>query len=122
MIRLMIKTASYFMLLTILSTALENMTAGVLTAALAAVLLAVLNTLLRPILIIVALPFNLFLFGSVSILVNVLMLKITDALIAGLSISKLWMLCLAGLSIMAVDTIIYRLRAKEQRAQNSFAE
>ena len=100
LIRLLVKIVLYFALLlaAMLIGLLPN---GVLVLFWAALGLAIINTMLRPLLVIIALPFNIITMGLASVFANLLTLVIAFA-IAGVS-SSFWPMLLIAFLVMLVD-------------------
>jgi putative membrane protein len=106
-LRLAVKLVLYFALL-LAAMALALLPAGVLTLLWAALALALVNTLLRPLLVIIALPFNVFTWGITSVFANLLTLVIALA-IAGLT-GGFWALLLIALLVMLTDDAVRLVR------------
>jgi putative membrane protein len=76
----------------------------------AALILAGVNTLIRPLLVTVALPFNILLFGIASVFANLLALVIASAIAGGALTAGFWIMLLLALVIMLADDGIRRIR------------
>jgi putative membrane protein len=76
----------------------------------AALILAGVNTLIRPLLVTVALPFNILLFGIASVFANLLALVIASAIAGGALTAGFWIMLLLALVIMLADDCIRRIR------------
>ena len=76
----------------------------------AALILAGVNTVIRPLLVTVALPFNLFLFGIVSLFANLLSLVIAAAIAGSALAAPFWTLLLIALVVMLADDGIRLIR------------
>lgn len=68
-----------------------------------AAVLALVNTLIRPLLTIIALPFNLFTFGIASIFANLLTIVIANAIAGAILSSGFWVLLLIAFTVMIID-------------------
>ena len=117
--RYIVKTALYFALLT------GAMAVGLLPAPLqsllwTAVALAAVNTLLRPLLVLIALPFNLITLGIASVFVNLLTLVIAIA-IAGVT-GGFWALLLIALAVMLLDDGVRLLRLAIQKRSDAHTQ
>ena len=88
--------------------ALGLLTAGVMPLFWTALALAITNTLLRPLLVVIALPFNIITLGLASVFANLLTLVIAFA-IAGVS-SSFWPMLLIAFLVMLVDDGVRLLR------------
>jgi uncharacterized membrane protein YvlD (DUF360 family) len=75
-----------------------------------ALVLAAVNTLLRPLLVMIALPLNLFTFGIASVFANLLTLVIANGIVGGTVTSGFWAMLLVALVIMLVDDAVRAVR------------
>jgi putative membrane protein len=102
-LRYSIKAVLYFGIL------LAAMAVGLLpevriTAMLAAALiLAAVNTLIRPVIVAVALPFNMLTLGIASVFANLLTLVIANGIAGGTVTSGFWAMLLTAFVIMLMD-------------------
>ena len=82
----------------------------------AALVLAAVNTLIRPILVTIALPFNMLLFGIASVFANLLCLVIASGIVGGSITAGFWAMLLVAFVIMLTDDAVrisrYAIRAK----------
>jgi len=76
----------------------------------AALILAGVNTIIRPVLVTVALPFNIILFGIVSLFANLLALVIASAIAGGALTAGFWVMLLVALVVMLADDCIRAIR------------
>ncbi len=114
MIKLLIKFIIYSLILWL--SALLGITPDLqLTSVfiLAAVLTAV-NTLLRPLLVLLALPFNVLTFGIASVFANLLSLVIANA-ISGHPLHGFWIMLLIAFVVMLADDSHRVARGRIQR-------
>ncbi len=108
----MIKAVLYFGVL------LAAMIIGLLPQALvtailvAALILAAVNTLIRPVLVAVAIPFNMLTFGIASIFANLLSLVIANGIAGGTITSGFWSMLLVAFVIMLADDCVRAARHK----------
>lgn len=107
--RYTVKAVVYYALL------LGFMAIGLLTAdpvslIWAALILAGVNTLIRPVLVTVALPFNVLLFGVVSLFANLLSLVIAAAIAGSALTAGFWVMLLIALVVMLADDAIRLIR------------
>ena len=107
LLRICVKLVLYFCLL-LAAMALGLLTAGVMPLFWTALALAITNTLLRPLLVVIALPFNIITLGLASVFANLLTLVIAFA-IAGVS-SSFWPMLLIAFLVMLVDDGVRLLR------------
>ncbi len=100
LLRIIVKVVLYFCLL-LAAMAIGLLPAAVLPLFWTALALAVTNTLLRPLLVVIALPFNIILLGIASVFANLLTLVIAFA-IAGVS-GGFWAMLLIAFLVMLID-------------------
>lgn len=100
LLRIIVKVVLYFCLL-LAAMAIGLLPAAVLPLFWTALALAVTNTLLRPLLVVIALPFNIVLLGIASVFANLLTLVIAFA-IAGMS-GGFWAMLLIAFLVMLID-------------------
>lgn len=115
-LRYLVKAALYFCLL-LAAMAIGLLPAAVLTLLWAALVLAAVNTLIRPVLVLIALPFNIFTLGLASVFANLLALFIACTII-GLS-GAFWALLLIALFIMLLDDGIRLIRQASQKTRTA---
>lgn len=106
-LRFAAKVALYFLLL-LAALALGLLGAPAFTLFWAALALAAVNTLLRPLLLLVALPFNFITLGIASVFANLLTLVIAFA-IAGVA-GAFWAMLLIALTVMLADDAVRLVR------------
>jgi putative membrane protein len=99
-LRLFIKVVLYFCLL-LGAMAIGILPASALTLLWTALALAAVNTLLRPLLVLIALPFNIITLGLASVFANLLTLVIAFA-IAGVT-GGFWAMLLIAFLVMLID-------------------
>lgn len=79
---------------------------GFLSALWVAVVLAILNTFLKPILMLLSLPINIITFGLFTIIVNTVIILLTDYLVPGLTIETFWLAVLFSIVLAIVSGIL----------------
>lgn len=110
--RYMIKAVLYFSIL-LGSMAIGFLPQTLVTAILvAALILAAVNTLIRPVLVAIALPFNMFTFGIASVFANLLSLVIANGIAGGTVTSGFWAMLLTAFVIMLADDCVRIVRHK----------
>lgn len=72
---------------------------------LAALILTALNYLLRPLLMVIALPFNLLTLGLFMLLINAWMVMLTDAIVTSWQIPGFWESLFAGTLVLIFNNI-----------------
>lgn len=77
-----------------------------LTALIVAALLAILNTIIKPILIILTIPITILTLGLFLLVINALMILLTDFLIAGFDVAGFWWALIFSL-ILSLVTYIF---------------
>ena len=107
LLRICVKIVLYFCLL-LAAMAIGLLPAGALPLFWTALALAIANTLLRPLLVIIALPFNIILLGIVSVFANLLTLVIAFA-IAGVT-GGFWAMLLVAFLVMLIDDGVRLIR------------
>ena len=119
MLRYIIKLALYYIIL-LLFLAVGWLNGSVLVLLGAAAILAAVNTLIRPVLVTIALPFNIITFGIASIFANLLSLVIANAIIGGTLTSGFWIMFLISLFIMLADDCVRLTRQAIKRKRVGF--
>ena len=110
MVKLIVRFLAYFLIFMLLSTFIPGVFGDVAGFVLLAAMLAIANLLIRPLLTLVALPFNLLTFGIASVFVNMLTLIIADAIVLSAGIAGFWNLALVSVLVMAADSCIRAAR------------
>ncbi|MFA0815850.1 MAG: phage holin family protein [Anaerofustis sp.] len=77
--------------------------------------MAITNTLLRPILVLIALPFNLITFGIASIFANLLTLIIANAICGTILLHGFWLMFLVAAVMMFTDDLIRFIRTNRYK-------
>ena len=80
----------------------------------AAIVLAAVNTIVRPILFILTLPFTILTLGLFLLVLNAIMLWITDIIVPGFSIDGFVTTLIASL-ILAIVGMVWKAATKEQK-------
>jgi putative membrane protein len=76
-------------------------------ALLAGAVLAVVNLIVRPLVVVVSLPANILTLGLFTVVINALMLELTDLFVPGLKLYGFWWAALASL-IVSVGGFLVR--------------
>lgn len=71
-----------------------------------ALVLSLLNIFVRPILIILSLPITILTFGLFLLIINTLMIILTDKLLEGIELANFWYALLVSLCISAIQSLI----------------
>lgn len=71
-----------------------------------ALVLSLLNIFIRPILIILSLPITILTFGLFLLIINTLMIILTDKLLDGIEFANFWYALFVSLCISAVQSLI----------------
>lgn len=114
LLRILIKVVLYFCLL-LAAMAIGLLSAGVMPLFWTALALALVNTLLRPLLVVIALPFNIITLGLASVFANLLTLVIAFA-IAGVS-GGFWAMLLIAFLVMLTDDGVRLVRQALRKKQ-----
>lgn len=110
MLRYIMKSIIFFLILSILSHLGILSESPSMSIVIIALTLGAVNTLIRPILLMLALPINLFLIGIASLFANLLSFIIANA-IAGRPLSgTFWAILFTAFIIMSFDDQIIHLR------------
>ncbi|GGH41317.1 membrane protein [Mangrovimonas yunxiaonensis] len=80
-----------------------------LTATIVALVLAVLNLFVKPILVILTLPVTVVTFGIFLLFINAFIILIADNLIAGFSVSSVWIAILFSVLLSILQSILHSL-------------
>ena len=75
------------------------------SALIVAVILALLNAILRPILVILTIPITVVTLGLFLLVINALIILLTDSLIAGFEVSNFWWALLFSLLISILGAL-----------------
>lgn len=84
-------------------------TAGYIDAILVALALSLLNFIVRPILILLTLPITIITFGLFLLVINVIIIYIADALIAGFSVSSFWWTLVFSIAMAIGRSVISKM-------------
>lgn len=79
-----------------------------LTALAVALVLGILNVLVKPILIILTLPITLLTLGLFLIVINALLLLLTDAIVPGFTIDGFWWAVFYSILVSVVNVLVQR--------------
>lgn len=81
-----------------------------LTALTVALVLGVLNLLIRPLIILLTLPITLVTFGLFLVVINALLLLLTDAIVPGFTIDGFWWAVLYSLLVSFINILLQRYK------------
>ena len=76
------------------------------TTVIVALVLALLNTFIKPILVILTIPVTVFTLGLFLLVINILIIKLTDGLVDGFSVDGWFSALLFSLIVSAVSSIL----------------
>lgn len=82
------------------------------TALLVALVLGLLNLILKPILLLLSLPINILTLGLFTLVINAIIISLTDYLVTGFVIENFGWALLFGLIISLINSIISSLEKK----------
>lgn len=116
-LRFLTKAAVYYLVLlaALAICLLPGTAAGLIPAAL---VLAAVNTLIRPLIVTIALPFNIITFGIASVFANLLTLVIANGIIGGSITSGFWAMLLVAFMIMLADDAIRHIQQSRVICKN----
>ena len=86
-----------------------------LTSVIVAVVLGCLNVLIKPLLILFSLPVVLFTFGLFLIVINTLIILLTDKLVDGFSVSGFWWALLFSIVMSLVTGILNAIQKRDEQ-------
>lgn len=78
-----------------------------LTAILVAVVLALLNLIVKPILVILTLPITIITLGLFLLIINAVVILITDSLVSGFQVENIWWALLFSLLLSLLQSILH---------------
>ena len=81
-----------------------------LTALTVALVLGVLNLLIRPLIILLTLPITLVTFGLFLVVINALLLLLTDAIVPGFTIDGFWWAVLYSILVSFINVLLQRYK------------
>jgi putative membrane protein len=88
---------------------------GVGAAIAAALILGLVNAFIRPILLLLTLPINLLSIGLFTLVINGMMLQLTDKIVKGISVSGFWSAIWASILISIISMFINSLIMPQHR-------
>lgn len=84
-----------------------------LAALTVAVVLGALNIFLKPIMIILTIPITVFTFGFFLIIINAVMIIITESLVSGFHVKNFWYAVLFSLLLSFVNFVFEQIQKKD---------
>jgi putative membrane protein len=88
-----------------------------LTAIIVAVVLGCLNTIVKPLLILLSLPMVVFTFGLFLIVINTLLILLTDSLIDGFAVQGFWHALFFSVVLSIVTSILNSIKARDEASE-----
>lgn len=89
--------------------------AGFGTAIIVALVLALLNTFIKPLLIILTIPITLLTLGLFLLVINVIIIKLADYLVAGFSVSNWFYALLFSFIVSFFSSVLDKLVTRNDR-------
>lgn len=77
-----------------------------LTALLVAIILSLLNTLVKPILVILTIPFTVFTLGLFMLVINAIIILMTDWVIDGFAVAGFWYALIFSIVLTLINSIL----------------
>ncbi|MCG2460599.1 phage holin family protein [Flavobacteriaceae bacterium F89] len=77
------------------------------TAIIVAVVLSLLNFIVKPILVILTLPVTILTLGLFLLIINAIIILLTDSLVDGFSVGNIWWALLFSLLLSLLQTILF---------------
>ena len=90
---------------------LDNYTTAIIVAA----VLAILNVLVKPVLIIFTLPITILTLGLFLLVVNAMIILLTDKLIDGFAVSSIWTAILFSLLLSCLQSLLYSILKEDKK-------
>jgi len=87
-----------------------------MTAVIVAVVLGCLNTLIKPLLILFSLPLVVLSFGLFLIVINTLIILLTDKLVDGFSVDGFWYALLFSIVMSIVTSILNAIKRRDEQS------
>ena len=84
-----------------------------MTAIIVAVVLSLLNLIVRPILVILTLPVTILTLGLFLLVINVIIILLTDNLIDGFAVDSIWWALLFSLLLSFLQAILFSILKKD---------
>lgn len=85
------------------------------TAIIVAVVLSILNLFVKPILVILTLPITVFTLGLFLLVINAIIIILTDYLIDGFSVSSIWIAILFSILLSILQSILHSLLKEDKK-------
>jgi len=82
---------------------------GVTTAVIVALVLAILNAIVKPILVILTIPITIVTLGLFLLIINIIIVKLTDYLIDGFAVNNWLAALLFSLIVSVVSSILHAI-------------
>lgn len=90
---------------------------GFMTAVLIAIVLGCLNAIIKPLLILFSLPLVVFSFGLFLIVINTLIILLTDKLVDGFRVDGFWHALLFSIVLSMVTSILNAVKKRDEQEQ-----
>lgn len=81
-----------------------------LTAVVVAIILSLLNTIVKPVLVILTIPFTIFTLGLFLLVINAIIILMTDWLIDGFTVAGFWYALLFSIVLALINSLLGRSR------------
>lgn len=88
---------------------------GVQTAVIVALVLAFLNAIVKPILVVLTIPITLVTLGLFLLVINIIIVQITDYLIDDFTVNGWWAALLFSLIVSFVSSILHSIARDKDR-------
>ena len=85
---------------------------GILAAMITAAVLGLVNAFLKPVLLILTLPINILTLGLFTVVINVLLIWLTDKIVPGFSVSGFWGAVAFSIVLFFVNSILGAKRGR----------
>ncbi len=83
-----------------------------ITSLIVALVLGIVNAIIKPVLVVLTFPITLITFGLFTLVINALMILLTDALVKGFQVDNFWWALLFSIVVSIVNSVLYRFTDK----------
>lgn len=104
LIKLFLNAVAIFFLATVLNGVQVD---GYTTAIIVAIVLGLLNTLVKPVLVLLTIPITILTLGLFLLIINAIIILLTDALISGFSVNSVWTAIIFSLLLSVLQWVLH---------------
>jgi putative membrane protein len=88
---------------------------SIVTALIVAVILAFMNSIVKPLLVLLTLPVTILTLGLFLLVINAVIILITDRLVDGFSVANFWYALLFSIVLSLTNAILFKLIEKDDK-------